>query len=312
MGRKRKAYLHIGLPRTGGAFLDSALTQHAEALDALGVRHPAISTEEMFRAAIEIRRDHRAWGYQRREVEGAWAAICRRAHQGREDVIFSQELLAACTPAQIDLLLDGLAGFEIHVIATARDLGGQLLAPRESSVEAGRSLWAGEELGDVLGRWATAVRKPHRVHVVVVQPDAAHPYDAVWGAVGDVVGFDAHLLPLWGAEGAPAVPAAAPDLAPGLYDHLLEVGERWRKQLAGGGYDVHGDTAALLPVPPEPGVPLADGAPAEERLSTATDALANVLVEVARLRRHNQALEERNAKLEQKKQKLKRRLAAAG
>lgn len=312
MGRKRKAYLHIGLPRTGGAFLSAALTQHAEALDALGVRHPARSAEELFRAAIEIRRDHRAWGYQRREVEGAWAAICRRAYRGREDVIFSQELMAACTAAQIDLLLDGLAGFEVHVIATARDLGGQLLAARAGSLEADRSLWAGEELGDVLERWAAAVRKPHRIHVVVVQPDAADPYEAVWSAVGEVVGFDAGMLPLRVVEGVPAVGAAAPALPPVLYDHLLEVGERWRKQLADGGYDVHGDTAALLPTRPEPGVVLSDEVPTEERLTTATHALANVLVEVARLRQHNQALEERNAKLERKKQKLKRRLADAG
>lgn len=372
MARKRKAYLHIGLPRTGGAFLDSALAQHADALDAAGVCHPAISAEEMFRAAIEIRRDHRAWGYERREVEGAWAAICRRAHKGRRDVIFSQELLAACTPAQIDLLLDGLAGFEVHVVVTARDLGSQLLAAWAASVEAGRSVsfarfckrvldpereheqaqrfWAGQELGAVLERWAAAVRKPHRVHVVAVQPDAADPYDAVWSAIGAVVGFDARLLPLSGdrragpdaagiavlrnvnravdgrlaarthravvrrylSEGAPADATVAPALPADLYDDLLEVGERWRKQIADGGYDVHGDTGALLPAHPEPGVPLPDEVPAEERLTTATDALANVLVEVARLREHNQVLEERNAELERKKRKLKRRLAEAG
>jgi hypothetical protein len=56
MGR-RTAYLHIGPPRSGGAFLDSALAEHAEALEVGGLRHPAISAEQMFRAAIEIRRD---------------------------------------------------------------------------------------------------------------------------------------------------------------------------------------------------------------------------------------------------------------
>ena len=89
---KRKAYLHVGLPRAGGAFLDAALAEHADALGEHGIRHPAISAEEMFRAAIEIRRDHEAWGYQRREVEGAWAEICRQAHKGKGDVVFSQEL----------------------------------------------------------------------------------------------------------------------------------------------------------------------------------------------------------------------------
>lgn len=373
MARKRKAYLHLGLPRSGGGFLDSALAEHAEALAAVGLDHPSISAEEMFRAAIEIRRDHRAWGYERREVEGAWAAICRRAHRGRRDVIFSQELLAGCTPAQIDLLLDALAGFEVHLIVTARDLGSQLLAAWAGSVEAGRSVsfatfrtrvmdparehdqaqrfWAGQDLGEVLERWGRAVRKPHRVHVVVVPRDDADPRAAVWKAVGEVVGFDAGALPL--TETVPATPSAPdpagiavlrtvnravdgrlpgrtqravvrrylsegpaetatrPALPADLHDELLEIGERWRKQLAGGGYDVHGDTTWLLPAPPEPGQALPDEVPAEERLSTATDALATVLVEVARLREHNQALEERNAKLERKKRKLKKRLAAS-
>src|SRR4029077_7430649 len=88
---------------------------------------------------IEIRRDHKAWGYERREVEGTWAEICRQARKGRGDVVFSQELLAACSPPQIALLLDTLAGFEVRLVVTARDPGTQLVAAWAGSVEAGRS-----------------------------------------------------------------------------------------------------------------------------------------------------------------------------
>ena len=280
---KRKAYLHIGLPRTGGGFLDSALTEHADALEAMGVRHPAISTEEMFRAAIELRRDHRAWGYQRREVEGTWAEICRRAWKGRHDVVFSQELLAACTPEQIDLLLDGLHGFQVHVVVTAREPGGRPLPD-----------WVGPDLGEVLHAWSPVVR-PDRLHVVVV-PET-EPELAVWTAFGEIAGFDAGALPL-----APRWTATRPVPRPS-YPDLLEVGERWRKQLADGGYDVRGDTTALLPV---------EGAEVVDEEVVSTGALADVLAEVTRLRRHNQALAERNAELERKKKKLKRKLAAAG
>lgn len=279
---KRKAFLHIGLPRTGGGFLDSALIEHAAALEAGGVRHPAISTEEMFRAAIEVRRDHRTWGYSRREVEGTWAGICRRAWKGKQDVVFSQELLAACTPDQVDLLLDGLHGFAIHVIVTAREPGSQLLPD-----------WVGPDLGDVLQGWSPAVR-PDRLHVVVV-PDS-DPEAAVWRAVGDLVGFDAAELPL-----APGWTATRP-VPQRPYADLLAVGERWRKQLADGGYDVRGDSAALLPV---------EGAEAADEQVVSTGALADVLAEVARLRAHNQALTERNAELERKRKKLKRKLAEA-
>lgn len=280
---KRKAFLHIGLPRTGGGFLDSALTEHAEALETMGIRHPAISGEEMFRAAIEIRRDHKAWGYQRREVEGTWAAICRRAWKGRHDMVFSSELLAACTPEQIDLLLDGLNGFQIHVVVTAREPGSQLLPD-----------WVGPDLGEVLHAWSPVIR-PDRLHVVVV-PDTG-PELAIWGAFGEIAGFDAAALPLAAAWTATRTVPRRP------YPDLLEVGERWRKQLADGGYDVRGDTTGLLPV---------EGAEAVDEEVVSTGALADVLAEVTRLRAHNQALAERNAELERKKRKLKRKLAEAG
>jgi hypothetical protein len=369
MGR-RTAYLHIGLPRSGGAFLDSALAEHAEALQAAGLRHPAMSAEQMFRAAIEIRRDHKAWGYERREVEGSWAEICRRARKGKGDVVLSQELLAACTPPQIDLLLDALHGFDIQLVVTARDPGTQLVAAWAGSVEAGRSVsfsrfcqrvmdparehdqaerfWAGQDLSTVLGRWTAAVGGPQRVHVIAVPPDSGDAREAIWSALGEIAGFDATRLPLaldtssgpnpttiavlrqvnravdgrlpgrahrvvvrrYLSEGSVAdVPA--PTLPADLHATLLALGERWRKDLADGGYDVHGDTADLLPAAPDPTAAQPDDVPAEERLTAATDVLANVLVEVARLREHNQALEGRNTKLEKKRKKLKSRLANA-
>jgi hypothetical protein len=289
---KRKAFLHIGLPRTGGGFLGPALTEHADALETMGVRHPAISGEEAFRAAIEIRRDHQAWGYRRREVEGAWAAICRRAWKGRHDVVFSSELLAACTPEQIDLLLDGLHGFQVHVVVTAREPGSQLLPD-----------WVGPDLGEVLHAWSPVVR-PDRLHVIVV-PDT-DPELAAWTALGEVVGFDAAALPL-----AASWTAARP-VPRRPYPDLLEVGERWRKQLAEGGYDVRGDATSLLPVERAGAVDGEADGEADGEDVVSTGALADVLAEVTRLRAHNQALAERNAELERKRKRLKKRLAAAG
>ena len=170
---KRRACLHIGPVGSGGGFLDAALAEHADALEAFGVRHPAISAEEMFRAAIEIRRDHQAWGYARREVEGTWAGICRRAWKGKRNVVVSQELLADCSPEQVDLLLDGLHGFQVHVVLTAPD---------------------------VPAAWAPVV-KPERLHPIAV-PER-EPEQAVWRALGVIAGFDAAALPLPTASATP-------------------------------------------------------------------------------------------------------------
>ncbi|KQW47911.1 hypothetical protein ASC77_15995 [Nocardioides sp. Root1257] len=285
---RRKVFVHVGLPRSGAGFLDAALAEHAGALAQQGVQHPATSADEMFRAAIEIRRDHRAWGYPRKAVEGTWAQLCRRAQKGEGDVVVSQELLATCTRPQIDLLLDGLAGFQVHVVITARGA-------------------TGPDLASVVDRWSAAVKEPQRLHVLVV-PTEGDAREAAWRGLGEIVGFDAALLPL----PEPALPAhlvrslvRAVDGPPASDDDLLERAERWRKALADGGYDVRGDTASLLPS--DTGRPVA----LDDLLQETADLVAALVVEVGELREDNQVLTARTEKLEKKRAKLKRRLGQA-
>ncbi|GCD90457.1 hypothetical protein [Nocardioides sp. LS1] len=366
---RRKAFVHIGLPGTGGAFLGAELAHHADELREQGVCTPARSTNEMFRAALEMRRDHKVWGYRRRDVEGVWAGICRRAFKEKGTVVVSHELLAACTTPQIALLLDGLAGLEVHVVVTAQDPATQVVTGWADTVDSGsaasfgrfrrrimdpareheqaQQFWAAQALDEVLERWGAAVRDPRHVHVVPLPADSADPRPAIWRAVGELAGFDAAALPLVASgpsitlDGAgtsvlrevndaidgrlgardramvseflprEAVSPVRASVPADLYDDLLEVAERWAKQIADGGYDVLGATSDLLPERPADDAQVPDHHPVEERLARTTDALADVLVEVARLREHAEDLEERNAKLEKKKRKLKRRLADA-
>jgi hypothetical protein len=284
---RRKVYLHVGLPRGGGGFLDAALAEHADALAEAGILHPAVTPDEMFRAAIEIRRDHRAWGYPRKAVEGTWAQICRRAHKGEGAVVLSQELLAACTRQQIELLLDGLSGFQVHVVITVRDS-------------------AGPDLAEAVARWSLAVKEPQRLHVLVV-PTEGDGRAAVWHGLGEIVGFDAATLPL----PEPTLSAhlvrsltRGVDGPPVTEDELIERAERWRKALADGGYDVHGDSASLLPQPTAAARPLG----LDQQLQLTADLIATLLVEVGELREENQVLLARTDKLEKKRAKLKQRL----
>lgn len=284
---KRKAFLHIGLGDGSGDFVEGALEQHGHALAALGVRRPAKSTDEMFRATIEILRTHKAWGYERSEVEGAWSGICRRAHKGRDTVVFSQPLLAAAAPEQIDLLIDTLAGFEIHVVVTVR-------APDAWTVPGEPA----HDLGPVLDRWSRAVRKPHRLHVVVDADDAR----ATWKQVGRIVGFGTTSLAV---DSYAASRLARPaHVAPASRLTVLRtLGQSWVEQLTHSEYDVVGDVAALVPVTPEP----------EEHptvlFSRADHALCEALREVERLSRRNESLELRFDELAKKRKLLKRRLS---
>lgn len=297
---KRTAYLLVGLPHGGGTFLPSALRAHAATLEAAGIRQPARSADEMFRAAVEIRRDHQAWGLHRRDVEGAWADVCRRAYRGKDDVVAGHELLAGATDAEIALLVDRLPGFDVHVVVTAGPADPRLtLFPDD------------HDLGGVLDRWAARVRSPDRIHLVVTDP--ADPA-TTWAALGRIVGFDADLLPLpddIGLETGQDLGAlrllatSAGSLA--TVEELGEAAEEWAKAAAEGGYDVHGDLADLAPR----SIGDADDAPVQARLEVVSDALSETVAELSRLRQDHAALQEQAAKLQRKRKKLKRRLAEA-
>jgi hypothetical protein len=364
---RRKVYLHLGLADTGAAFLEPALLAHAEGLAAVGVAAPAISTEEMFRVALEIRRMHKAYGYKRNQVEGRWAELCRRFRRSRGTVVLSQELFAAADADQATLMLDALAGLEVHLVVTVRDPASQLTAAWAEQLKSGDSLsfarfhelvrardnetaqvfWASQDVEAVLARWSRLVR-PERIHVLPVSR-ADDPRPELWAALGQLVGFDADTFPLgprtvqptlgstevavlrgvnraidgridgplrrtvikrYFAERVLGDPEAAPAaVPPALHDELVELAEQWQKAIANGGYDVRGNLDELLPAKPGKGVVPPDEIKPGAKLHATTDALAQVLVEVARLREHNEQLEIRNAKLEKKRAKLKQKLA---
>jgi hypothetical protein len=249
---KPTTYLLVGLAHTGVPLLTAALEQHRDRLLEDGVQLPARSVDEAFRAAVELRKEHRAWALRRKDVEGSWAGICRRAlkHAGKgaDRIVVGHELLAGSSPAEVDLLVDGLAGTEVHVVLVAGapdPLAG--LMPTEL------------DLGDVLARWRRAARSADRVHVLVADGGPA----TAWPALGDLVGFDAEELPL------PELPVSgqldvhtlgllAESTAALLdQDELVELVGHWAKLVAEEGYDVRGELGSLVPRPLGGDVPLA-------------------------------------------------------
>ncbi len=286
MASKRKAFVHVGLDDGSGDFVDGALERHGRSLAELGVRRPADSTEEMFRAALEMLRTHQDWGYARDEVEGAWTSIVRRGLKGKDTLVFSQVLLAGARPEQVALLVDALTGFEVHLVVTVH-------APDAWTVP-------GEprhDLGAVLETWGHAVKKPERVHVVV-----AGSRKATWKLFGRVVGFGTASLKIDDVE--VATKPRPPHLTLASRAEVLRtLGESWVELLAHSSYDVVGDLATL--------VPRADAVEAPEVVAgLAERALTDALVEIERLTRRNESLQIRVGVLEKKRRKLKRRLSS--
>ena len=273
---KPKSFLLVGLPHTGVPLLTAALEQHRTALAELGVTAPAKSADEAFRAAVELRREHRAWGLRRKDVEGTWSAICRRALRQRQTVVVGHELLAGATPHEVALLVDGLAGTQVHVVVLAGAPDGRVgLFPDEL------------DLGSVFDRWAAATSSPDRLHVVVTDPADA---TVAWRALGSLVGFDTEGLALPDPAGL-VVPADAASLRliaeyAGVHlDHaeLVDLAEDWAKVVAGRGYDVVGDLRDLVPLRSAHSTDPARAA-YDQRVDVLTEALAEAVTEVGRLR----------------------------
>ena len=109
---KRLLLLHIGPDPVDVSAMTEAL--------ALGrVTVPDAGPDAFAYAGIEIRRSHKAAGLKRKQVEGAWAAICRRAHKARSDCFVSMPDFFEATSEQAALALDGLAGFKVVLVVTS-------------------------------------------------------------------------------------------------------------------------------------------------------------------------------------------------
>jgi hypothetical protein len=215
-----RVVLHVGLPKSGTSFLQRSLAENAEALGDRGVLYPQTDDDVMFRAALDVRGNHKAWGRRRRDVEGAWDHLASRAHAHTGTTVLSHELLGAACRRQVDRAMSMLKGLDVHVVVTARDPARQLVSEWQEGVKHGRRLTFAEfeatvrsghdgvaqhfhsaqDLPGVLGRWGHWL-PADRVHVVTGPPDGADPR-LLWSRFGGVVGFDPAGFPAAGAAHA--------------------------------------------------------------------------------------------------------------
>ena len=109
---KRLFLLHLG-PDT----VD--LDEMREGLDLGRIATPDVDPEVVELAGIEITRTHKVAGMSRKEVEGAWAKVCRKAWKAKSVVFVSVPGFFDATSEQAALALDGLAGFKVVLVVTS-------------------------------------------------------------------------------------------------------------------------------------------------------------------------------------------------
>ena len=202
-------YVHIGAPKTGTTYLQRVLWRNREALARDGVCYTAADPEEHFRAAVDLRA--LPWGKQEHpEYAGTWQAVADRAAAWPGRSVISNELLAAATTPQIHRVVESLAGAEVHIVYTLRDLARMLPSDWQEQVkhrhamsweeylrdvvdaggesELGAWFWGLHDGPEVLARWADVVA-PARVHLIT-GPPASAPADRLWERFAAVLGVD--------------------------------------------------------------------------------------------------------------------------
>ncbi len=190
--------MHIGLQKTGTSYLQSVMWQSRDALAGQGLAMLPGSKKQTFRVMLAAR-DRLRPGVDGREVGAALSRMQRRlqrslaASDGTTRYLLSEESLAPMTPGQVGRLIDALAGTEVHVVLTVRDLARQVPSVWQQKVTArrkytfedyltavvergrdARDFWANQDVPAVLERWGSAI-PAERIHLVTVPPAGGDP-----------------------------------------------------------------------------------------------------------------------------------------
>ncbi len=201
--------LHVGLPKTGTSFVQEMLRTHTDALDDHGVGLPNVPPQALFAAVLHLTDRAAAWGRDDAAGKRAWEKLVSGARRGRTTVV-SSETLCLADDDQVARILDDLAGFDVDVVVSARDLARQVPAEWQEGVKHGRRVaypaflrtvlderpghrqaarnrfWKAQDPVVVLDRWAKQVGSD-RVHLVVAPPPGA-PRDELWRRFARVLG----------------------------------------------------------------------------------------------------------------------------
>jgi hypothetical protein len=209
MQQTRRAYVHVGPPKTGTSYLQSVLWQSTGALREQGLTVlpapaggvPGAQLMYAVRGLLRKRLDTSSAD----EVLGRFAEAARTAQT--PNILVSQEQLSGATEQQAERLHACLPGFEVHLVATARGISRQVPSSWQERVktrsllslddytravmersEDARGFWENQDLPDVLHRWGSSLPS-ERVHVVTVPPSGSAP-DLLLARYCEVLGID--------------------------------------------------------------------------------------------------------------------------
>lgn len=206
----RRAFIHVGAPKTGTTYIQGVLWQNRGSLKAADLLVVGQGRGDHYRAGHDLRDLPHDPNDPRPDWTGAWDVLASMAvDSDAANVVVSDEHLAALTPAQVERAVTALAPREVHVVYATRNLARLVpsewqeyvkhRSPFEFSAWAakvfasdqkgpGRWFWSVHDPVDVVSRWSSAVPLDH-IHVITMPPPGA-PKDELWTRFAGVLGVD--------------------------------------------------------------------------------------------------------------------------
>ncbi len=214
-GVAQRVFFHVGLPKTGTTYLQTILWDNRDELHRQGVLLPGFGARQHLWASGVVREDPRL---DRRgpDAKHAWAELTRQVNDWPGTAVISHEFFAGTAEEQAARAMADLAGAEVHVVLTARDMLSLVTARWQEIVKNGSTVaiddypaddstsphdewgWASMDTGEVLRRWG-ATLPPERVHVLTL-PKPTEPKESLWLRFAELVGIDPVPVDVSGSE----------------------------------------------------------------------------------------------------------------
>jgi hypothetical protein len=202
--------MHVGAPKTGTTYIQGVLWSNRAALKSAGLHVIGQGRGDHYRGGHDLRDVPYNPKDPRPDWTGAWDVLSRLARDSdAQNVVISDEHLAALTPEQVSRAVKALAPREVHVVYATRNLGRLLPSEWQEFVKhrspltfaewsqkvfasrqrgPGKWFWSVHDPVDVVKRWSTGI-PIDRIHVITLPPPGAEKNE-LWARFARVVGVD--------------------------------------------------------------------------------------------------------------------------
>ncbi|MGZ8744008.1 MAG: DUF6752 domain-containing protein [Nocardioides sp.] len=192
-----RVYLHVGSPKSGTTYLQRLLRHNQASLADQGVLVAGRTHAELVHAGFVVREDSRLETLPARAA-GAWDRVVEQVREfPGHTAIVSYELFAGARRRQAAKAIASLAGLEVHVVVTTRDLGQAVSSAWQERLKFALDVpleewqpppaergpraewgWRTMDPASVAARWGAGL-PPDRVHLVTA-PRSGAPRRELW------------------------------------------------------------------------------------------------------------------------------------